>query len=275
MRVLRWAGSSALLISVVLLAGCSAFPRLVKRAEYDRLKSYEKLSKDLNARLLELANEKDALNQEAKRLQSLLDAIRDQGTDKDKLLALQNTTIQEQERRIKELEEMLKAQPAKPSVTLPTSLEEGVTLLETPFGPGVRVEGDLLFDPGKAQFKPGGEEIIRKIAQLEMVRDPTKHIRVCGYTDSDPIRVSGWTDNFQLSGERALTVLRALAKEGIDPSRMHFVGFGEHMLIRDKDGKEDKARSRRVEIYVIEPVQTATEKPVPSEKPSGKPVVPK
>jgi len=264
MRLLRWGCSFALVVGVAVLAGCSAFPKLVKRAEYDKLRSYEKLSKDLNARCLELVNEKDALNQEVKRLQSLLDSIRDQGTDKDKLLALQNTTIKEQERRIKELEDeiaKLKEQPPKPEVELPTFLQEGVTLLDTPFGPGVRVEGDLLFDPGKAQLKPGAEEIIKKIAQLQMVRDPKNHIRVCGYTDSDPIRVSGWTDNFQLSGERALTVLRALAREGIDPARMHFVGFGEHMPILE-GGKENKAKSRRVEIYVIEPVTAATERPV-------------
>ena len=92
-----------------------------------------------------------------------------------------------------------------------------------------------------------------------MIKSPENILRICGFTDSDPIKYSsrrGWKDNYQLSGARAHTVLMGLKKAGIEEGRMHYVAFGPHRLIME-NGKENKAKSRRVEIYFI----PLTEKP--------------
>ena len=79
---------------------------------------------------------------------------------------------------------------------------------------------------------------------------PGSTIRVQGHTDGDPIKKSGWKDNWELSCERALTVVRQLTKAGINPKNVCAAGFGRHRPVADNSSRAGKSRNRRVEIVV-------------------------
>ena len=77
-----------------------------------------------------------------------------------------------------------------------------------------------------------------------------KLIDVIGHTDTDPIKKSPWKDNWELSMQRALSVLRYLTKKGIADDKIRAVGRGESQPIASNNTVSGKARNRRVEIVV-------------------------
>lgn len=105
--------------------------------------------------------------------------------------------------------------------------------------------GDVLFDSGKATLKSSARASLDKVASVIKSQYGGKLIRVEGYTDSDPIRKSGWKTNERLSGERAMAVEEYLVSRGISAGQVYFAGFGAS---RPKGSKKD---SRRVEIVIL------------------------
>jgi len=110
----------------------------------------------------------------------------------------------------------------------------------------VGVAGDVLFDSGKVTIKPSAKATLDGIAATIKQRYPDKMIRVEGYTDTDPIRKSGWKTNERLSAERALAVEEYLVSRGLDPDRIYAAAFGA------SNPKATKRDSRRVEIVIVE-----------------------
>jgi len=110
----------------------------------------------------------------------------------------------------------------------------------------VRVPGDVLFDPGKATVREQAKSTLDKVAAALKKDYSGKQIRVEGHTDSDPIKVSKWKSNQELSVARADAVKKYLVSKGVDANMVSVQGFGSD---RPKSG--DKAQNRRVEIVVV------------------------
>ncbi|NIA20575.1 MAG: OmpA family protein [Anaerolineaceae bacterium] len=128
--------------------------------------------------------------------------------------------------------------PAPPPAASPAGVEKVFTLADP-------------FTSGKAVLKKASAAELSRIA-ARIKRDyPTSTIRVEGHTDGDPIRKSGWKDNWQLSCERALTVVRQLIKAGVDPKNVYAAGFGKYRPVSANSGPAGKAGNRRVEIVVM------------------------
>ena len=121
----------------------------------------------------------------------------------------------------------------------------GVTTTTTANTIAVRVPGDVLFSSGKVTLKSSAKKTLNQIAQVIKSDYPAKEIRVEGYTDSDPIRKSGWKDNLELSLQRAAAVERYLATQSLDADLLYSAGFGA------SKAQGSKAKSRRVEIVVV------------------------
>ncbi len=75
-------------------------------------------------------------------------------------------------------------------------------------------------------------------------------VDIVGHTDSDPIKKSGWKDNWQLSSERALAVLRYLNSKGMRADQIRAVAAGSAKPIASNSSSDGKSRNRRVEIVV-------------------------
>lgn len=123
---------------------------------------------------------------------------------------------------------------------------DGVTVSRRGSEIVVGVAGDVLFDSGKATIKNTAKNTLNQIASTIQQQYPNNVIRVEGYTDSDPIRKSGWKTNERLSAERAMSVEGYLVSRGLPNDRVYSAAFGP---ASPKGSKKD---SRRVEIVIVD-----------------------
>ncbi len=76
-------------------------------------------------------------------------------------------------------------------------------------------------------------------------------IRVEGHTDSVPISTARYSSNWELSGARALRVVRYLITRGVAPDRISAAAYGPYRPIADNGTAEGRARNRRIEIVLV------------------------
>lgn len=105
--------------------------------------------------------------------------------------------------------------------------------------------GDVLFEFGKAEIKPGAQEALRKLATW-LQQHPERSVLIEGFTDS----VGAESANLQLSVRRAESVANALAGYGIAAGRIRAVGYGEGYPVAANSNDSNRAMNRRVEVYI-------------------------
>jgi len=111
---------------------------------------------------------------------------------------------------------------------------------------------DVLFDSGKAKLKSESLASIDKVARILEENVPDLNIGIEGHTDNVPIKFSSWKDNWELSAERALSVLRYLIQQkNISPSRVRATGYGDTMPVASNDNAQGRKENRRVEIVIL------------------------
>ena len=114
----------------------------------------------------------------------------------------------------------------------------------------VTLPNAILFDPGKATLKRPTSTELNHIVSVLKSKHTNKQIDVLGHTDSDPIKKSRWKDNWELSAQRALGVVRYLVSHGIAKDKIRAVGCGAARPIASNATASGKAKNRRVEIVV-------------------------
>ncbi len=120
----------------------------------------------------------------------------------------------------------------------------------------IRIASPMLYALGSADLKPIAFPILDEI--INLVAPWPNSIRIEGHTDDLPIHTREFPDNWALSAQRALNVLRYFAQSGqIDPTRLVAMGYGEHQPLFPNTTPENRARNRRVEIYVEPPRERA------------------
>ena len=107
---------------------------------------------------------------------------------------------------------------------------------------------DVLFSSGSARFGQRGIELIEKIAPLLVSIE--NEVIVEGHTDNVP-HSSRTYDNWDLSSDRALAVLRVMEGAGVDPTRLAAAGYGEHRPRASNDTEEGRRSNRRVEVLIV------------------------
>jgi len=116
----------------------------------------------------------------------------------------------------------------------------------------ITVVGDLLFDSGKAKIRQEAYPLLDKVARVLKENVPQLSVGIEGHTDDQPIRLSGWKSNWELSTARALSVLHYLVNEKrISPNRLSAMGFGEYQPVASNDTKDGRQLNRRVEIVIL------------------------
>lgn len=114
----------------------------------------------------------------------------------------------------------------------------------------VTLPNTILFSPGKAALKTSVKTDLQHIVSVINEKYSGRLIDVVGHTDSDPIKKSKWKDNWELSSERALSVLRQLIHNGIPDDEIRAIGCGQSRPVAPNSTPSGKARNRRVEIVV-------------------------
>ncbi len=119
----------------------------------------------------------------------------------------------------------------------------------------IGIENTVTFASGSSDLKSTADGVLRRVADVLRRRFPERRIYVEGHTDTDPIRKSSFRTNRHLSAERADAVADHLVRVGgIDPSQVVIVGFGPNDPVDGGGGEQAKARNRRVEIVVGDPL---------------------
>ena len=129
----------------------------------------------------------------------------------------------------------------------------------------VRVVGDrfvfqseVLFASGSAELGDEGREQMAKLANtlLEMAAmipgDVAWVLRIDGHTDRRPIANDAFPSNWELSSDRAISVVRFLTEQGIAPERLVAAGFAEHQPLDARDDEIAYRRNRRIEIKLTQ-----------------------
>ena len=118
----------------------------------------------------------------------------------------------------------------------------------------VDLADQVFFDSGRATLKPEGKKVLRKIGDT-LKGYENKLIRVVGYTDNVPVAKAlqnKFPTNWELSVERATTVVRFLQDVGVPPDRMVASGRGEYSPVASNDTPEGRQKNRRIEIVLID-----------------------
>lgn len=105
--------------------------------------------------------------------------------------------------------------------------------------------GDVLFDTGRAELKPGAMRTIDQLARF-MLENPERTVAIEGYTDS----IGSDALNQALSERRAEAVRTALVYRGIDLRRISARGFGESNPVASNDSAAGRQQNRRVEVVI-------------------------
>jgi chemotaxis protein MotB len=106
---------------------------------------------------------------------------------------------------------------------------------------------DVLFEPGKAKVGRKGRTVLGEIGKV-LGSLPGRRFQVSGHTDSDPIRVSGFASNWELSSARALEVVALLIAAGMKPTGLSAAGYAEFDPVVGNDTPPNKGKNRRIEI---------------------------
>jgi outer membrane protein OmpA-like peptidoglycan-associated protein len=107
--------------------------------------------------------------------------------------------------------------------------------------------GDVLFDTGRAELKPGSARKLDQLAQF-LTEHSERRVQIDGFTDS----VGTDSYNRDLSQRRADAVRSSLIARGVDSSRISSQGYGKGFPVADNTDSGGRQLNRRVEVVIGE-----------------------
>ncbi|MCK9521744.1 MAG: OmpA family protein [Proteobacteria bacterium] len=114
----------------------------------------------------------------------------------------------------------------------------------------VEMASNILFDTGKAELSAEGKEALLQLAAILATIDDRK-FQVAGHTDNVPIRSKKFPSNWELSTARAVTVVKYMQDNGVNPTSISAAGYAEFSPADTNDTAEGQAANRRIEITLL------------------------
>ncbi|GAA6139185.1 OmpA family protein [Arenicella sp. 4NH20-0111] len=130
----------------------------------------------------------------------------------------------------------------------------------------IAISGSVLFAVNSDQLQAEGLALLGSLVDPLQVflGDREQMLMVSGFTDDRPIRGSNraFSDNWELSAQRALTVTRALIDEGMPADMVFAAAFGAQSPVADNADEMGRSRNRRVEMAPVPKNKTGANEPV-------------
>ncbi len=132
--------------------------------------------------------------------------------------------------------------------------------------PEIKIVGDrfvfqseVLFQTGSTNIGLKGEKELERLASIlldiekSIPKDINWILQIEGHTDNLPVK-KGQTfeDNWELSTERALSVLRFFIKNGLNPKRLSASGYGSFQPIEIGENSDSRSKNRRIEMKITQ-----------------------
>ena len=121
-------------------------------------------------------------------------------------------------------------------------------------------QSEVLFAQGQSEVGPEGQNQLVKLAitltdiAKKIPGDIKWILQVDGHTDNVPLRPGRYADNWDLSTERALSVVRHLSKHGLPANRLAAAGYGEYQPLDITDSDNARRKNRRIELKITQRV---------------------
>lgn len=114
------------------------------------------------------------------------------------------------------------------------------------------IPSDISFDTDRADINPNFRPVLDNFAS-SLVKNPVTTVTIIGHTDSS----GSDAINNPLSVNRAASVRDYLVARGVASNRISIDGRGSREPLVANDTSANRAKNRRVEIYVAEPQAAA------------------
>lgn len=121
-------------------------------------------------------------------------------------------------------------------------------------------QSEVLFAQGQAKIGVQGQEQLSKLAvalneiAAKIPADIHWVLQIDGHTDDVPIRAGRYQDNWDLSTERALSVVRFLRDRGLAANRLAAAGYGEFQPLDPAKSADARRLNRRIEMKITQRV---------------------
>ncbi len=151
--------------------------------------------------------------------------------------------IKEERRRLKKVEEQFN------TLLEPYIDQDLIEVKRDDFWLELVMKSGMLFRSGEAELSKSALPLLSKIKDILKRTHNILHVE--GHTDNVPIDTVEFPSNWDLSSARAASVVKELAKDGISPTRMAAVGYGEFHPVADNSTEQGRYQNRRVVLVLI------------------------
>ena len=105
------------------------------------------------------------------------------------------------------------------------------------------------FEIGSSEITETGKQTLSQV--VPVLAGVTSDIVVEGHTDDTPIHTAQFDSNWELSTARATNVVKYFVHEkGLSPKKLAAVGYGEYKPLVLNDTPQNRAKNRRVVIFI-------------------------
>ena len=108
------------------------------------------------------------------------------------------------------------------------------------------LENPVNYRSGSSKLDRQSRKSIEALA-TSMKNNPNMRIIVEGHADSDKYPSNGY-NNWDLSVDRAMAVVKQLIKLGVKPEQLSVAGRGDTAPVAPNDNKDNKSKNRRTEV---------------------------
>ncbi|HBK05288.1 MAG TPA: peptidoglycan -binding protein [Acetobacteraceae bacterium] len=130
---------------------------------------------------------------------------------------------------------------------------------------GIQIVGDRFVFQSEVLFPVGSADLTQAgVAQMTTLAVTIKDIaseippdlhwvlRVDGHTDPQPVKGGQFASNWELSAQRAITVVKLLIADGVPAEHLAATAFGEYQPFGPGDTPDAYAKDRRIELRLTD-----------------------
>lgn len=215
----------------------------------DNAKEAKQMLKELQVTREDLQRREDSLETLSVKLRkerAVIDQMKNELGFKEEEIAAKNEKLAEMESILRKKDSLTFALKNKISEALLGFEGYGLTIEQRDGKIYVSVEEELLFQVGKAEVAPKGQEALKKLAKV-LEKNTDINILVEGHTDNTGTEELNW----KLSTKRAHAITEILlGNSTIAGKRITVAGRGQFVPLDPSNTKEARAKNRRSEIIL-------------------------
>ncbi len=149
---------------------------------------------------------------------------------------------------------MAKARKKATHIFKPEIAAKKIRIREDERGLVITLMNDAYFDKAKYDLTSEIKEALDKVSVMLQNPEIKNKVRIEGHTDNTPLKKDTIPrDNWELSSQRSVSVVKYLIEQGVAPQRLSAAGLGEYRPLpgNTNDTPEERALNRRIEIILL------------------------